>query len=54
MPVSQWRHDGVQSIAKGVETEAMFGFAQALGVDLVQGWFVDTLIGMNLMGPSSH
>lgn len=52
MLVAQWRHDGVQSIAEGIETEAMFAFARALGVDLVQGWFVDTLIGMNLMGPS--
>jgi EAL domain-containing protein (putative c-di-GMP-specific phosphodiesterase class I) len=50
MLVAQWRREGIKSIAEGVETEAMFAFAQAANVDLVQGWFVDTLVGMNLMG----
>lgn len=50
MLVAQWRREGIKSIAEGVETEAMFAFAQAVDVDLVQGWFVDTLVGMNLMG----
>ena len=53
MLVAHWRREGVKSIAEGVETQAMFAFAQTLGVDAVQGWFVDTLLGMNLIG-SSH
>jgi EAL domain-containing protein (putative c-di-GMP-specific phosphodiesterase class I) len=52
MLVTQWRRDGIQSIAEGVETEAMFAFARALNVDLVQGWHVDKLVGMNLIGGS--
>lgn len=50
MLVAQWRREGIKSIAEGVENEAMFAFAQAADVDLVQGWFVDTLVGMNLLG----
>ena len=33
-----------KSIAEGVETEAMLAFAKAVDVDLVQGWFVDSLV----------
>lgn len=50
MLVSQWRREGINSIAEGVETQAMFAFAQALKVDLVQGWYVDSAVGMNLLG----
>lgn len=50
MLIAQWRREGIKSIAEGVENEAMFAFVQAVGVDLVQGWFVDSLIGTNLMG----
>lgn len=50
MLIAQWRHEGIKSIAEGVENEAMFAFVQAAGVDKVQGWFVDRLVGMNLMG----
>jgi EAL domain-containing protein (putative c-di-GMP-specific phosphodiesterase class I) len=50
MLIAQWRREGIKSIAEGVETEAMFAFAQAADVDLVQGWFVDSLVGMKLMG----
>lgn len=50
MLIDQWRQEGIKSIAEGVENEAMFAFAQAANVDLVQGWFVDSLVGMNLMG----
>lgn len=53
MLVAQWRREGIKSIAEGVETEAMFAFAKAADVDLVQGWFVDSLVGMNLMGEDS-
>ena len=48
MLVSQWRREGIKSIAEGVETEAMFAFARAANVDLVQGWSVDALVGMNM------
>lgn len=50
MLVAQWRREGIKSIAEGVETAAMFAFAQAADVDLVQGWFVDALMGMKLIG----
>ena len=46
MLIAQWRSDGVKSIAEGVETEAMLSFAKAVDVDLVQGWFVDSLVEM--------
>lgn len=49
MLVAQWRKEGIKSIAEGVETEEMLAFAQAADVDLVQGWYVDTLFGMNLL-----
>lgn len=49
MLVAQWRKEGIKSIAEGVETPAMFAFSQDLNVDLVQGWFVDSLVGMNLL-----
>jgi len=49
MLVAQWRRDGIKSIAEGVETEAMFAFVQALKVDMGQGWFLDSLLGKNLM-----
>lgn len=48
--IEQWRLEGIKSIAEGVETEAMFAFAKTMQVDLVQGWFVDSLVGMNCMG----
>jgi EAL domain-containing protein (putative c-di-GMP-specific phosphodiesterase class I) len=50
MLVAQWRREGIKSIAEGVETEAMLAFAQALNVDQAQGWFLDNLVGMNLIG----
>jgi EAL domain-containing protein (putative c-di-GMP-specific phosphodiesterase class I) len=50
MLVDQWRHEGIKSIAEGVETPALLSFAKEANVDLVQGWHVDTLVGMNLMG----
>lgn len=50
MLVAHWRREGMRSIAEGVETEAMFAFAQQVDVDEVQGWYVDSLIGMNLVG----
>jgi len=49
MLISQWRREGIKSVAEGVESEAMFAFARGLDVDLVQGWFVDRLVGMNLV-----
>ena len=51
MLVAQWRVEGIQSIAEGVETAEMFAFAQKLNVDLVQGWFVDTLVDRTRSGP---
>ena len=50
MLIDQWRREGIKSIAEGVENEAMFAFATTIQVDLVQGWFVDSLVGMNWMG----
>lgn len=50
MLVAQWRLDGIKSIAEGVETEALFSLARSLEVDLVQGWYVDSLVCMNLTG----
>jgi EAL domain-containing protein (putative c-di-GMP-specific phosphodiesterase class I) len=50
--VAEWRREGVKSIAEGVETAEMFTFAQAMNVDLVQGWWVDDLVGRNLLGES--
>jgi EAL domain-containing protein (putative c-di-GMP-specific phosphodiesterase class I) len=50
MLIAEWRRQGIRSIAEGVETAEMFAFAQAIDVDLVQGWFVDSLVGMDLMG----
>lgn len=47
MLVAQWRRDGITSIAEGVETEALFDFSRSLNVDLVQGWYVDSLVCMN-------
>lgn len=46
--IAQWRREGIKSVAEGVENEAMLAFARGLDVDLVQGWFVDRLVGMNL------
>jgi EAL domain-containing protein (putative c-di-GMP-specific phosphodiesterase class I) len=48
MLVSQWRRDGIKSIAEGIETGEMFAFAKAIDVDCVQGYFVDGLVGMTL------
>lgn len=48
MLIAQWRREGIKSVAEGVENEAMLTFARGLDVDLVQGWFVDRLVGMNL------
>jgi EAL domain-containing protein (putative c-di-GMP-specific phosphodiesterase class I) len=50
MLIAQWRREGVRSIAEGVETAEMFAFAQLVNVDDVQGWYVDSLVGMNLVG----
>ncbi|MFC5550186.1 EAL domain-containing protein [Massilia aerilata] len=50
MLVAQWRQEGVRSIAEGVEDNVMFAFAQAIEVDFVQGWFVDSLVAMQLLG----
>lgn len=50
MLIAQWRREGVRSIAEGVETAEMFAFAQQVHVDDVQGWYVDSLVGMNLVG----
>lgn len=53
MLINLWRSEGVKSIAEGVENEAMFTFARELDVDLVQGWFVDSLVGMKLVTESA-
>lgn len=50
MLVAQWRRDGIKSIAEGVETAAMFAYAETLKVDMGQGWFIDSLVGMSLIG----
>lgn len=44
--IAEWRREGVKSIAEGVETAEMLALAQTLQVDLVQGWWVDSLVGM--------
>jgi EAL domain-containing protein (putative c-di-GMP-specific phosphodiesterase class I) len=48
MLIAQWLQEGIKSIAEGVENQAMFAFAQAINVALVQGWFVDILVRMSL------
>jgi EAL domain-containing protein (putative c-di-GMP-specific phosphodiesterase class I) len=50
MLVSLWRSEGIRSIAEGVETEAMYAFAQEVNFDEVQGWYVDELVGMKKIG----
>lgn len=50
MLIAEWRREGVKSIAEGVETPEMFAFARTLQVDLVQGWWIDALVGRNLLG----
>lgn len=52
MLIAQWRREGVRSIAEGVETPEMFAFAQEVAVDDVQGWYVDSLVGLSLIGES--
>lgn len=42
--VAQWRDAGVWSIAEGIETRDLLQFATSVGVDMVQGWYVDALI----------
>ncbi|UTY55853.1 EAL domain-containing protein [Massilia sp. erpn] len=42
--IGQWREAGVLSIAEGVENAALYEFAQLLGCDMVQGWYVDALV----------
>jgi EAL domain-containing protein (putative c-di-GMP-specific phosphodiesterase class I) len=49
MMVANWRREGVRSIAEGVENAAIFEFAQQITVDEVQGWYVDSLVGMGLI-----
>jgi EAL domain-containing protein (putative c-di-GMP-specific phosphodiesterase class I) len=46
MLVAQWRGEGIKSVAEGIETAEMLAFAQAIGFDFVQGYFVDSLVGM--------
>lgn len=50
MLIAQWRREGVRSIAEGVETAEMFAFAQQINVDDVQGWYIDALVEMSLVG----
>lgn len=41
--VSSWKSAGIQTVAEGVESRELLVFARAVGFDLVQGWYVDTL-----------
>lgn len=50
MMVQNWRRVGVRSIAEGVENAAIFAFARQIDVDEVQGWYVDSLVGMDVVG----
>ena len=42
---AQWRAAGVDVVAECVEADAVLQFAQAMGINLVQGWHVDALYG---------
>lgn len=42
--VKRWREAGIWSIAEGVEDAALYEFARSVGVDMVQGWHIDSLV----------
>lgn len=42
--VAVWREQGTDVVAEWVETAELYAFAQSLGVNLVQGFYVDDLI----------
>jgi EAL domain-containing protein (putative c-di-GMP-specific phosphodiesterase class I) len=42
--VTVWREQGTDVVAEWVETAELYAFAQSLGVNLVQGYYVDGLI----------
>lgn len=50
--LSQWRSNGIMSIAEGVETAQILDFAQEVGADMVQGWHVDDLVGSTVLTPA--
>lgn len=41
--VNHWNSTGVRTIAEGIETPALYAFAQVLGFSMVQGYYVDDL-----------
>lgn len=41
--LGQWKADGIISVAEGIETAVLFDYVNGIGVEMAQGWYVDSL-----------
>jgi EAL domain-containing protein (putative c-di-GMP-specific phosphodiesterase class I) len=42
--VEQWNNDGILSVAECIESKELYECAKFLGVDLMQGWYIDNIL----------